>query len=225
MGKAVEEIAIERGHEIVFKINSHTIGELTKETMQRAQVVIDFSKPDVVTGNIKMCFDAGVPIVVGTTGWYDEMEEIKALCLQKKSSMLFASNFSIGVNLFFEINQRLAQLMGAKDYTCSMEEIHHTQKLDKPSGTAITLANDIVSSSKKYEGWSLEQKQNFIAINSIRKENVLGIHSVTWQNDIDKIEIKHESFNRKGFAQGAVLAAEWLAGKKGFYTMRDVLAL
>lgn len=223
MGKEIETIARERNHNVLLKINSDNRGDITSEVLKKCDVVIDFSRPDAVTDNIKLCFEAGVPVVVGTTGWYNKLEEIKKQCDEKKGALLFASNFSIGVNIFFRINKKLALLMKGSNYECTIKETHHTQKLDKPSGTAITLAEDILKSTEKYKMWNPERKEGMLYIESSRKENVPGTHTVSWQNEIDKIEITHEAFNRKGFATGAILAAEWIKERKGIYTMQDMM--
>lgn len=224
MGKEIEEAATNVGHRIILKINSRNANSLTPEQLKTADVAIEFSNPSSVLNNICLCIDAGVPVVVGTTGWYSNMEEIKNTCVQKNGSVLFASNFSIGVNLFFELNELLTVLMkGNFAYKPSITETHHTQKLDKPSGTAITLANQIVKNRALLKGWSLEDEPGKLKINAVRKDAITGTHTVTFASDIDKIEITHEAFNRKGFAQGAVLAAQWLQSKKGFFEMRDVI--
>ncbi|MFI5220156.1 MAG: 4-hydroxy-tetrahydrodipicolinate reductase [Bacteroidia bacterium] len=228
MGKEIEQIALAMGHKINLKIDKNNYTDFNFENCKQADVAIEFSQPDSVFGNISKCFDFGIPVVVGTTGWYERTEEIKELCKQKNGSMLYASNFSIGVNLFFDLNRKLAAMMKQHtDYKISIEEIHHTQKLDKPSGTAITLANEIISQSHEKKSWSIEEgdkeKKGKLFIHSIRKENVVGIHTVNYESDIDKIEISHEAFNRKGFAKGAVLAAQWLIGKKGFYQFSDII--
>ncbi|MEO5572367.1 MAG: 4-hydroxy-tetrahydrodipicolinate reductase [Bacteroidia bacterium] len=228
MGKEIEQVALSMGHEIVLKIGKENLYEFTSDHLGRAEVVIEFTQPAAAFYNISKCFDSGIPVVSGTTGWYDQLGEVKELCEMKNGSLLYASNFSIGVNLFFELNRKLALLMNPhKEYNVSLEEIHHTQKLDKPSGTALTLAKEIinVTGSKKSitVNDSLKNDKDHLFINAVRKDNVVGIHQVKYESSIDKIEIKHEAFSRKGFAQGAVLAAQWLVGKKGFFEMKDFL--
>ncbi len=216
MGKAIEQIALERGHEIVLKIGSSNKALITSI---KADVAIDFSLPSTVVENIKHCFNQDIPIVVGTTGWNDALKEIDTLCHSKKQSLLYASNFSIGVNLFFEMNKKLAELMNHfEQYDVSINETHHTEKLDAPSGTALSLAGQITTKIKR------KTKEN-LNIFSHRKTNVIGDHLITYTSEIDQIELNHKAKNRKGFAQGAVLAAEWLIDKKGLFTMTDMLNL
>ncbi|MEP7170521.1 MAG: 4-hydroxy-tetrahydrodipicolinate reductase [Bacteroidota bacterium] len=228
MGKEIEHIAASMGHEIVLKINRQNLSQFTSENLIKADAAIEFTQPAAAFFNISKCFDSGIPVVTGTTGWYDQLNEVKELCMMKNGSILHASNFSIGVNLFFELNRKLAKLMRAhNDYKVSLEEIHHTQKLDKPSGTAITLANDIIAASELKKIITINDSEKNdkekLFINSVRKENIVGTHSVNYQSEIDSIKIKHEAFSRKGFAQGAVLAAKWLIGRKGFFQMKDFL--
>ncbi|MDP2089904.1 MAG: 4-hydroxy-tetrahydrodipicolinate reductase [Flavobacteriaceae bacterium] len=222
MGKVIEKIALERGHEIVLRVDSST----TDFDITKVDVAIEFSAPSKAVENIKLCLNNQIPIVSGTTGWLEHYKEMKDLCLQKKSAFIYASNFSLGVNLFFELNTQLAKMMDKfKQYNVSLEEIHHTQKLDAPSGTAITLAEQIIQNSDKTE-WSLNPtNENQLLINAIRIENVPGTHSVFYKSDIDEIEIKHTAHSREGFAFGAVIAAEWLLSKKGVFTMKDVLGI
>ena len=228
MGKEIEQTGIVGGHEIVLKISRNNFDQFTSENVSKADVAIEFTQPSAAFFNMSKCFDAGIPVVVGTTGWYDKIQEVKELCLLKNGSVIYASNFSIGVNLFFELNRKLAMLMKTqKEYNVSLEEIHHTQKLDKPSGTAITLANDIISNSDIKKEWSINENDksadNKLLISSIRKDKIVGVHSVKYESQSDKIEIRHEAFNRKGFANGAIRAAEWILGKKGFFEMKDFL--
>lgn len=222
MGKVIERIALERGHEIVLRKSSNT----TFEGLEKADVAIDFSVPDSAVCNISECFNTNVPVVSGTTGWLEQYEEIVALCKDKNGAFIYGSNFSLGVNIFFELNDYLAKMMAnLPQYNVSMEEIHHTQKLDAPSGTAISLANGIINNSK-YESWTLDDtEQNQIHIEVKRIENIPGTHSIFYDSVVDQIEIKHTAHNREGFALGAVVAAEWLVGKKGIFTMKDVLSL
>lgn len=222
MGKVIEQIALQRGHSIVLK-KSSTDTFLGIET---ADVAIDFSVPQSAVENITYCLQNNIPVVSGTTGWLDHYDTMVDLCKAKNGAFIYGSNFSLGVNLFFELNAYLAKMMSKfKDYHVSMEEIHHTQKLDKPSGTAISLAKDIIANSTKTD-WSIENNnETNIYIDVKRLENVPGTHSILYQSEVDSIEITHTAHNRNGFALGAVLAAEWLFGKKGVYTMRDVLNL
>jgi 4-hydroxy-tetrahydrodipicolinate reductase len=222
MGQTIERIALERGHEIVLKKDEFN----TYEGLSNADVAIDFSIPAVAVENISSCFYANVPVVSGTTGWLDRYNEMVALCQEKNGAFISSSNFSLGVNLFFGLNEYLAKMMSKFDsYKVEMEEIHHTQKLDAPSGTAISLAKGVIENSD-YTSWTLEEaKENQIHIEAIRTENVPGTHTVTYNSSVDTIEIKHTAHNRDGFALGAVIAAEWIVGKQGVFTMKDVLEL
>ena len=222
MGKVIEKAALQRGHEIVLR----KTGSTSFEGLHNADVAIDFSIPDAAVENITTCLNKGIPIVSGTTGWLDKYEDIIAVCKEKNGAFIYGSNFSLGVNLFFELNKYLAKIMSKFDqYKVEVEEIHHTQKLDKPSGTAITLANGIIENTD-YSGWSLENNDNNkIFIDAQRTENVPGTHTVFYNSDVDTIQITHTAHSREGFALGSVIAAEWLSNKKGIYTMRDVLEL
>ena len=222
MGQTIERIALERGHEIVLKKDEFN----TYEGLSNADVAIDFSIPAVAVENISSCFYANVPVISGTTGWLDRYDEMAALCEEKKGAFISSSNFSLGVNLFFGLNEYLAKMMSKFDsYTVAMEEIHHTQKLDAPSGTAISLAKGVIENSN-YTSWTLDEaKENQIHIEAVRTGNVPGTHTVTYNSAVDTIEIKHTAHNRDGFALGAVIAAEWIVGKQGIFTMRDVLEL
>lgn len=226
MGKAIEGIAIERGHEIVLRIDAENTEALNNESLQLVDVAIEFTNPDSAIKNITQCFDAGIPVVCGTTGWLEHWDQIKSDCAYKNGSFLYASNFSIGVNLFFELNKKLAQLMQNRpEYNCSIEEIHHTAKKDAPSGTAITIAENIIASNPNKKNWVLGETadSNSLSIISKRIDPAPGTHIVSYNSIIDSIEIKHTAHNRIGFATGAVLAAEFLLGKKGVYGMGDVL--
>lgn len=222
MGKAIEKVALSRGHEIVLQKTSST----SFDGLALADVAIDFSIPDAAVCNISKCFDTNIPIVCGTTGWLSEYDGMVALCEAKKGAFIYGSNFSLGVNLFFELNEYLAKMMSKfNQYKVEIEEIHHTQKLDIPSGTAISLAEGVFKNSE-YTNWVLENPSNKeIQINAKRIENVPGTHSITYNSEIDSIEIKHTAHNREGFALGAVIAAEWVLGRKGVFTMKDVLNL
>ncbi|MFC6876558.1 4-hydroxy-tetrahydrodipicolinate reductase [Flavobacterium myungsuense] len=220
MGQTIERIALERGHEIVLKKDEFN----TYEGLSSADVAIDFSIPSVAVENISSCFYANVPVISGTTGWLEHYDEMEALCKSKDGAFISSSNFSLGVNLFFELNDYLAKMMAKFDsYRVEMEEIHHTQKLDAPSGTAISLAKGVIANST-YTNWTLnEPKSNEIHIEAIRIEDVPGTHTVSYISEIDTIDIKHTAHNRDGFALGAVIAAEWIIGKKGVFSMKDVL--
>lgn len=221
MGKEIEKIAVSRGHEIVIKKDQGDIVDITL-----ADVAIDFSVPTSAFDNISLCLQNAVPVVSGTTGWLEKYEDAVELCNQNKGGFIYASNFSLGVNIFFEINKRLAKMMDqVSDYTTAIEEIHHTKKLDAPSGTAITLAEGIIDNSKKSE-WELDgdvNNESIIPITAKRIPDVPGTHTISYDSLVDKIEIKHTAHSRKGFALGAVIAAEWIIGKSGVFSMRDVL--
>jgi 4-hydroxy-tetrahydrodipicolinate reductase len=230
MGKEIEKVALERGHIIISKITSSN--PLESQNTGDFDVAIDFSTPGAVLSNIHFLVDNNVPAVIGTTGWNDSLKEVTNRVESNKTVLLHASNFSVGVNLFFKLNQMLAKLMNDHpEYELSMEEIHHTEKLDAPSGTAITLAEGIIENHKLYEDWKCPQgskskaKDKAINIEAIREPEVKGTHSVYYKSAVDTISINHEAHNRKGFALGAVLAAEWIINKKGVYTMKDVLDL
>lgn len=228
MGKTIEEIALEKGHEIIYRIDINNQDLLEKENLQQADVAIEFSTPDTAYHNILKCLEAGVPVVSGTTGWLDKLEDIKQRCRQHNGAFLYASNFSIGVNIFFEINKKLAELMASQEqYEISMEEVHHTQKKDAPSGTAITLAEQILERIDRKSTWINELTDNpsELSIISKRIDPAPGTHTVNYHSKIDDITIIHTAHSRKGFASGAVIAAEWLVGKKGIFGMKDVLGL
>jgi len=220
MGKVIEKIALSRGHEIVF---IKTIDN-SFEGLQNADVAIEFSIPSAAQINITESLRNRIPIVSGTTGWLEDCHKMENLCLQQETAFIYSSNFSLGVNIFFELNDYLAKMMSKfKQYDIQMEEIHHTQKLDAPSGTAISLANSIINHSE-YDSWTLQNpKSDEILIDAKRIENVPGTHLITYNSEVDSIEIKHTAHNREGFALGAVIAAEWIVDKKGVFTMKDVL--
>ena len=222
MGKVIEKIALERGHEIVLKKDHDS----TFAGIENADVAIDFSVPDSAVVNISECLNNGIPVISGTTGWLTDYPKMVELCNAKNGSFIYGSNFSLGVNVFFELNEYLAKMMAnLKQYNVSMEEIHHTQKLDAPSGTAITLAEGVIKHTD-YANWTLETPiSNEIHIEAKRIESVPGTHSIFYDSEVDQIEIKHTAHSREGFALGAVIAAEWLIGKKGVFTMKDVLGL
>lgn len=220
MGKVIEKIALDRGHQIVLRIDKGDSGYNLKD----ADVAIDFSIPSAAFQNLKNCMESGVPVVCGTTGWLDKYDEIVNFCREKNGALIYASNFSIGVNLFFKLNEYLAKLMnGIPGYDVYMEEIHHSQKVDAPSGTAITLAEQIIRNSDK-TGWNIEvpvEEEIFIDVK--REKEVPGTHIVTYKSSEDIISIEHRAQSREGFALGAVLSAEWLKGKQGVYSIQDVL--
>ncbi|MBK9283925.1 MAG: 4-hydroxy-tetrahydrodipicolinate reductase [Sphingobacteriaceae bacterium] len=225
MGKEIEAIALQRGHQINLKIDKDNLHDLTIENLKKSDVAIEFSTPHTVTENIYKCLNAKVPVVVGTTGWYDKFSEIVTHCENNSGSLFHATNFSVGVNLFFKVNTYLAELMDKyQEYDVSMEEIHHIHKLDKPSGTALTLATQILDKIKRKEDWSLDKKQaNVLHITDKREGEVPGTHIIKYSSPIDDIEIMHKAHNRKGFATGSVLAAEFLIGKTGVYSMNDLI--
>ena len=222
MGKAIENIAKNRGHEIVAKIDKDQI----EGTLEHANVAINFSIPDAAVNNIFSALSLKIPVVCGTTGWLEDLKKVTDFTTKNDTAFLYASNFSIGVNLFFKLNEQLAKMMNNQsEYKVNIEEIHHIHKLDAPSGTAITLAEGIIENSKSSD-WSLStDKSDEIQIDAIREGEVPGTHTVTYESSIDAISIKHEAHNREGFALGAVVAAEWIVGKKGIFKMSDVLNL
>lgn len=225
MGKEIEAIALNRGHEIVLKVDETNADKITSADLQKADVVIEFSKPHTVLSNIKKCFEAKLPIVVGTTGWYDHFETIKHDCISSGATLFYASNFSLGVNIFFKVNQYLAKIMNNyTDYDVSMEEIHHIHKLDKPSGTAITLAEQVTTNIDRKDNWSITHPaKETLFIKDVREGEVPGTHIIKYTSAVDDIEIMHKAHNRKGFALGAVMAAEYAKDKKGILTMNDLL--
>lgn len=228
MGMAVEEIALAKGYEIVLKITIDNTEDLTAENLRQADAAIEFTGPHSAVHNLKLCASAGVPVVCGSTGWLQHWDEVTAYFKEKNGALLYASNFSIGVNLFFELNTYLARLMQAHtEYDVMMEEIHHTQKKDAPSGTAITLAEHILQFSTIKKRWvnHLSDNEEELEIISERTDPVPGTHTIQYISAIDDIEIKHTAHSRKGFAAGAVLAAEFIKNKKGIFGMKDVLAL
>ncbi len=225
MGKEIEKIALKRGHTIVLKVDVNNKDTVTKEDLKKADVAIEFTTPHTVLDNIKKCFDADVPIVVGTTGWYDEFANIKDAATRGNKTLFYATNFSLGVNLFFKVNKYLAELMNKyPDYEVSMEEIHHIHKLDKPSGTAITLAEQVIEKIDRKSKWSIDAATpETLFIEDKREGEVPGTHIIKYKSPIDDIEIMHKAHNRQGFALGSVVAAEFVKGKKGIFTMSDVI--
>jgi 4-hydroxy-tetrahydrodipicolinate reductase len=235
MGKAIEQVILEQNpaDEIVLKISEGNISECTVENLRRADVAIEFTQPDSAVSNIYKCFEAGVPVVVGTTAWLQHLPEVKKKREELNGTLFFSPNFSIGVNIFWEVNRRLAQLMNAQpQYSVSMEEIHHTEKKDAPSGTAVKTAEIMLEELTSYSGWALvepstvnQQPSTQLPIIAKREPNVPGTHIVTYTSSVDYIEIKHEAKSRRGFAEGAVMAARWLVGKKGVFEMKDLLSI
>jgi 4-hydroxy-tetrahydrodipicolinate reductase len=228
MGKEIEQIAVERGHEISLKVNASNLKDFKSESLNNTDVAIEFSTPETAYQNIQICFSANTPVVVGTTGWLDKLDDCIAQCNNDESGLFYASNYSVGVNVFFEINKKLAKLMAPyPSYKIDMEEIHHTQKLDAPSGTAITLAEGIIENNEAISKWvnDCEPKNKEVNISSKRIDKVPGTHSVIYENEIDEIYIRHTAHNRKGFALGAVLASEFMKSKAGFYGMKELMGL
>ena len=221
MGKIIGEIAEKRGHEIVARLNESP----TLENLNNPNVAIEFSNPEVAFNNIKFCLENKIPVICGTTGWLDQKPEIEKIASENNTAFLYGSNFSLGVNLFFAFNEKLSDLMkNFSEYQVQLEEIHHTHKKDAPSGTAITLAEGIVKNDPRFEAWKLQEtKEKELGIFALREDEVPGTHSVFYKSEVDEIEIKHTAFNRNGFAIGAVIAAEWILGKNGNFTMKDVL--
>lgn len=228
MGKAIEAIATAKGHEIIHRVDISSQHLLEKEHLQQADVAIEFTGPETAYNNILKCFEANVPIVCGSTGWLEKLSDVQALCLEKKQAFLYASNFSVGVNIFFEVNKRLAELMGNQpQYDVWMEEIHHTQKKDAPSGTAITLAEQVLEKVQRKKEWvnTGNAPEEQLSIISRRIDPAPGTHTITYTSAIDDISITHTAHSREGFASGAVIAAEWIKGKQGIFSMKDVLSL
>ncbi len=234
MGKTIETLAKKQGHEVVLTLDVEDMAGISAQQLQAADVAIEFTGPEGALTNIKTCLNAGLPVVSGTTGWLEHWQEVVELCKAKQGAFFYASNYSIGVNIFFELNKKLAQLMnGQSQYQLSLEEIHHTQKLDAPSGTAITLADGLIANSEDFDHWYLKEypfnqkddRPKGFPIISKREGKVPGTHIVSYESAIDTIEIKHEAKGREGFASGAILAAAWLLDKQGVFGMKDLLQL
>lgn len=226
MGREIEKIALERGHEIALIVDVNNFNTFNSEQLKNVDVAIEFTMPEAAVKNYKICFEAQVPVVSGTTGWLEEWNKVVELCTANNTAFFYASNYSLGVNLFFELNKTLAQLMAPFDqYKAEMIEVHHTQKLDAPSGTAITLAEDLIANQPMLKKWinnpTLNKEE--LGIVSLREGAVPGIHTIKYHSEVDFIEISHSAYSRKGFALGAVLAAEFTAGKKGILSMKDLL--
>lgn len=228
MGKAIEEIALQRGHEIILKIDQPNLHEFTKENMAAAEVAIEFTGPHTAFDNVKKCIDFGIPVVCGSTGWTEGLEEIKKYCTNHNGAFAYSSNYSVGVNIFFEVNKKLATLMASHNqYEVLIEETHHTQKKDAPSGTAITLAGQVLEQVHRKKQWVNKLSDNTADLEIISKriDPAPGTHCIRYSSVIDDIEITHTAHNRTGFATGSVLAAEFIKDKKGFFTMKEVLNL
>lgn len=226
MGKAIEPILLERGHEIVLKIGRSNQEEFNKENLQKCDVAIEFSRPELALQHYQLCFEAGIPVVSGTTGWLEKRQEVNQWIQQMNASFFYAPNFSIGVNLFFKVNEFLAKLMNQQpQYEVEMEEIHHKQKLDSPSGTGIRTAEIILNQIERKENWveNVKKDEKELLINVKREDHVPGTHIVSYLSNEDTISLSHTAHSRQGFAKGAVIAAEWLIGKKGNFEMKDLL--
>ena len=225
MGKTIDLLAKQQNHNIILTIDANNVKDLESDLFKSADVAIEFTQPNQAFQNIKACFDAGVPVVCGTTGWYDKLKDLKTLCAEKNGALLHATNFSIGVNLFFILNKMLAKQMNHyPSYEVSIKETHHTAKLDEPSGTAITLAEDLINNHERYKVWTKGEstENNALPVFSIRENPAPGKHEIIYTSEIDEIKISHEAFNRNGFALGAIYAADWLKDKKGVYHFADV---
>ena len=233
MGHEVEKIALQRGHEIIARIDKDKDSEIQRlrDSETHETVAIEFSTPATALSNINLCFDMNIPVVCGTTGWYEHLNEVKTLCEKKNQALFYAPNFSIGMNIVFMLNKQLAKITEKYDYKLSLTETHHIHKIDKPSGTAVRLAEDIIENNNNYSSWQLttDNEQltidNVLPIEAIREGDVFGIHEVKAESNCDVIHVRHEAFSREGFATGAVIAAEFLLGKKGIFTMNDLFKI
>lgn len=228
MGMAIEPLAIAAGHEVVLKIGIHNTELLSPEFLSKADIAIEFTQPSAAVTNLYACLDAGIPVVCGTTGWHDRYKEVSERFAKNSGSLLTASNFSIGVNLLFELNRQLSSWMDRqKDYSATVHEVHHVHKLDKPGGTAVSLAEDLIKAHHRYKDWQLKENNevpvNILPVTAAREGEVVGQHTVTWKSETDEIILYHGAFSRNGFASGAVQAAEWLVNHPGVHTFRDVL--
>ncbi len=228
MGKAIEEILLQQGDEVVLRINEKSLSQLSTKNLQQADVAIEFTTPESAVDNILFCLQSGVPVVSGSTGWYARLPEVTSACEASNGALLYSPNFSIGVNLFFSFTRQLGKVMKQHpEYIPTLEEIHHTEKKDAPSGTAIRVAEILLAELEQYKNWALynETAGENIVIRAIRESGVPGTHRITFRSAVDQIELSHEAFSRKGFAEGAITAARFLVNKKGVYTMQDVLNL
>ncbi|MBL7780419.1 MAG: 4-hydroxy-tetrahydrodipicolinate reductase [Saprospiraceae bacterium] len=229
MGKAIEQIATTQGIDIAWRITRDSKSTLNDELLRTADVVIEFSRPEAAYDNVMLCLQAGVPVVCGTTGWNDRLAEAQQYCKEQNGALLWASNFSVGVNLFFALNRYLSRLMATRpEYAASVEETHHIHKLDAPSGTALTLVNELMAAHGHFSAWALSPTPagpGEIPVTAIREGEVPGTHLIRWSSAVDEITIEHKAHSRTGFAAGAVLAAQWIHGKKGVFAMADVLGL
>lgn len=229
MGHEIEKLALSQGHRVVAIIDHEDHWQQQQHALLQADVAIEFTTPQTAAANLERCFRAGVPVVCGTTGWHNQLPQIEESCRQQQATLLHASNFSLGVNIFFALNRKLAQMISSFDeYVAGIREIHHTRKLDAPSGTAVSLANDIIDNHPGISRWALSDQapeSGLLPIEAIRLEDVPGTHTVSYQGPDDKIEITHTAHNRSGFARGALLAAQWVVGRKGVFTMQDLLKL
>lgn len=230
MGRAIETLAPENGVEITWKISRNNRLELTTQLLRQADVVIEFTRPEAAFDNVMLCLEAGVPVVSGTTGWLERLPEAEAFCRQQNGALLWTSNFSVGVNLFFALNARLAEMMNQRpEYKPALTEIHHIHKLDAPSGTAVTLLNDLLAQTDRFSDWELATPApidpDAIPVTAVREGEVPGTHIIRWTSPVDEIVIEHKAHSRAGFANGAILAAKWLADKRGVFSMADVLGL
>ncbi len=226
MGKAIEELAVAAGHEVALRVDSQNLELRSPDNLAQCDVILEFTRPESAVENIMACFEAGVPVVSGTTGWLDQMPEVLGMCSDKDGALFYASNFSIGVNIFFALNHYLAQLIrDLPQYHASMTEIHHIHKKDAPSGTAITLANSIIQETPGLNSWTLEEnpEPGQLPIRSIREGEIPGTHQIRFASEVDTLELTHTAHSRRGFAEGALLAAEWIPGKQGYYEMSDLL--
>ena len=233
MGKAIEQVIIDqsKGDQIILRIGDSNLDELTIDNLKKADVAIEFTRPDAAVANINLCFQAGIPVVVGTTAWLEKLGEVTKTCNEQNGGLFYAPNFSIGVNIFFEINRRLAAIMDTQpQYDVTMEEIHHTEKLDAPSGTAIRAAQVVLDQLSRKSKWTLadpfnaKQEASSLLITAKREPHVPGTHIVTYSSDVDEIQVIHQAKTRRGFAEGAVMAARWMVGRKGIYEMKDLLS-
>lgn len=228
MGHEIERTAVARGHEIAAAVDDETDFITKAETIKGSDVAIEFSTPSTAAANISRCFHLGLPVVCGTTGWYEHLTEIKELCIKEKTALLYASNFSIGMNFMFRLNREMADFAKRYGYDMSITETHHIHKIDKPSGTAVTLANEILEKNNRYSCWKSicegeTTSENELPVKSIREGEVFGIHEIEASGESDKISLRHEAFSRTGFAIGAVIAAEFIQNKRGIFTMNDVI--